>query len=623
MSDTNSKVAPWLGVFVLSIAFSALIGWTFDIPFLISISPNLTAMNPVTAVTFVLVAISMLLLLISESKSIRFIGPGIAFLVFLTGLLKLLDYAGAISIHMDRLLFPAKLSLRMLHNAIAPTTAVLFLLLGIVLFDPRQAGKYKRIANDCILFGAFLIAYMGIIGYVYGLETFYRIGPFVPMALNTALCFTASVTGLFLSYRKGNLYRIFFSKHVGGKLVRRAVPLVLLIPPAFGYSKIIFQKAQFYNVAYGVALDTAVIVLVVLLMVFYYATMLNKNDLERKAAEQEIVSNEEKYRSLLYSLQEGVVYFDTASKILFYNPSFSALTGYGPNELTGENIRDIIIPEDDQDRQNEPAANPLPGIPREYETQLLRKDGSRIIVQTKLTPLFKDGAPVSFLSTLTDITERKKREEDIEAFSASAAHDLNAPLARIQMLIDHIIDDSSVRLNSEDLENLGIILKTTVDMRVLLHDLLLFAKIGAEKISREQIDMNKMAQEIINSAGPSKAEIELGDLPAANGEASAVKQVWANLINNAIKYSSKKEKPVVQIGSYMQNNKNIYYVKDNGAGFNMSEAPKLFAPFKRMHSDFEGNGLGLPIVKRIIEKHNGQIWAASERDKGTTFYFFI
>jgi PAS domain S-box-containing protein len=620
---TPNKVTLTLGVLILIIPSLALLGWNFDVPFLVSISANMTAMNPVTAVTFVLIATWVVLPAERKNKPLQIIKILIALLVFLTGTLRLFEYAGTLHLHMDRLLFPTKLSNRMLHNSVAPTTAFIFTLLGIVLFNPGKGNKYKSVVNDIILFCAFLISYVGVIGYVYSLDTFYRIGPFVPMALNTAICFNLSVTALFLINNEGLLYRLLFSRLIGGKLLRKAIPLVLIIPPAFGYSKILFQDAHFYSAAYSVALDTAFLVMVVLAIVFYYGSLLNKNDAEREIAEKQIIQNEEKYRSLVFSMKEGVIYFDTALKILFYNPSFCKLTGYGPDELIGSNIRDTLLPEEYRDGSNERIAERFKGISEEYESYFLRKNGEKFAVNINSTPLYKDGKPASFLCTLTDITERKKREEDIEAFSASAAHDLNAPLGRIQMLTGFIIDDSREHLNVEDIENLEIISKTSGDMRMLLQDLLLFAKIGAEKINREYIDMNKMAKEIIAGSGPLKACIQVDDLPVAQGEKSAIKQVWANLIHNAIKYSSKKKKPVVHIGCLSQNGRTVYYVKDNGAGFNMAEAGKLFIPFKRLHLDFEGNGLGLPIVKRIIEKHNGKIWAESEPGKGAAFYFYL
>ncbi len=619
----NNKLVSWLAGLVFTIVSLVLIDWCFDITRLISISSNMTAMNPLTAVSFLLICTWLFGCLHPDNQLLQKLMPVTATIVFLVGFIKLLDHIFVLPVHIDQFIFAGRLSTRTLHNAMAPTTSALFLLLGFLLIKPSTDKPAKKVVNDGIILTAFLLAYLGIIGYIYSLETFYRIGPFVPMALNTAICFLLVVVAIFVALPQGNLAKIFFSRFIGGKMVRRAVPLVLLIPPVFGYSRLLLQRLSFYDVQYDVALDTAFLVVIVLLLVFYYAKEVSKNDRERIKAEKAVIQSEETYRSLVFALKEGVIYYDKDQKILFYNPSFAEMTGYSLSELTGKNIVNALIPEERRKISDSRMADRLNGIGENYEGEILHKDGTKIIVNIVARPLLKDGVPTSFLSTMTDITERKKKEEDIEAFSASAAHDLNAPLVRIQMLTNYILELGEHHLSKEDIEYLEIILKTTVEMRTLLKDLLLFAKIGAEKINKAPIDMNEMVKGILTSAGPSKAAIRIADLPQGYGEASALKQVWTNLIHNAIKYSSKKEHPEVEIGYTQQNDKNIYYIKDNGAGFNMAEATKLFTPFKRLHADFEGNGMGLPIVKRIIEKHNGKIWAESERNKGATFYFSL
>ncbi len=580
-------------------------------------------MNPVVAANFLLICAWFLSRQLLQGHLKHLVKASIASIVILVGFLKLLDYLLDLPFNVDTLIFQEELNAHTLHNGIAPTSALLFLLLGTLMLSSYSRNRVIKIVNDVLLLVVFLIAYIGIIGYVYSIEPFYRIGPFVPMALNTALCFFALIIAVFLSFPHGNLAKIYSSRFIGGKLVRNAIPLILLIPPAFGYVRLLLLRMQFYNVEYGIALETAFIMLVVLVLVFYYANEVSKNDRGRIKAEKVMMQNEETYRSLVYTLKEGVVYFDMDMKILFYNPSFSEMTGYGADELIGKSITDTLIPEENKAITDRRIAARLQGLREDYESYILHKNGTRIMVNIIVRPILKDGIPVSFLCTMIDITERKKREEDLEAFSASAAHDLSAPLVRIHMLANYILDMSRDHLTADDVEYLKIILKTTVDMRALLKDLLLFAKIGAEKINKEAIDMKGMVKKIIKNLQPTTAILEVADLPEAYGEATAIRQVWTNLIHNAIKYSSKKEQSAIEIGHNIQGDKIIYYVRDNGAGFSMNDAHKLFVPFKRLHSDFEGNGMGLPIVKRIIEKHNGNIWAESERGKGATFYFSL
>ena len=443
------------------------------------------------------------------------------------------------------------------------------------------------------------------------------------MALNTALGFILLLSAVFMALPYGYLSRALFSKYIGGRLMRRSLPLVLLIPPFFGYARLFLQRAKFYNTEYCISLDTAFIVLIVLVLIFFYATTLNKQDHARKEGEKAVTQSEERFRSLIYSLKEGVISYDTNGKILFYNPSFSAMTGYNQKELIGKIVIDTIIPEDSKPALQQRMEERRMGVAEEYESEILHKDSTKVLVSISAVPVLKDGKITSILSTIADITERKKREEDIEAFSASAAHDLNAPLAQVEMGMSYLMKKNKAHLSDEDMEFLEMIVKTTKDMRQLLKDLLLFSRVGTEKVTKVTINMNTMVQEILASMPAPLVNIHIDELPACNGDPGTLKQVWTNLISNAIKYSSKKEAPTVHIGVTTLNEKHAYFVKDNGAGFDMSDSWKLFAPFKRLHSDFDGNGLGLPIVKRIIEKHGGKIWAESAINEGATFYIIV
>ena len=622
----KKKATGFITLFIFLVASLVLTGWTFDITPFISFTANMTAMNPLTAVCFL--AISVWLFIQNRDVAGRGSRPiqlSIAVFISAVGIIKLCEYAHWHTVQIDQYLFADRLKNRFRHNAVAPTTALLFTVTGILLLNANKKSRISSAVHDVLIVGAFLLSYLGTIGYIYSLEPFYRIGPFVPMALNTSACFIATLYALFLVLGKGNIYSVLSANEMGGKLARKAIPFMLLIPPAFGYLRLILQRANFYNTEYGVALDTAFIVVVVLLLVYFYAKALNKNDLERKHAESEIIQNEEKYRSLIFALKEGVVYFDKNGTILFYNNSLCTVLGYEINELIGKNVVEVFSIEENKANTYKKLQDRVSGVGEDYETQLRHKDGHKVWVQVTARQIKVDGVPMAFFSTLTDITERKKNEEDIEAFSASAAHDLNAPLARIEMLADYLLAHSAVPFEGEDKEFMEGILKTSADLRMLLKDLLDFSRVGSEKIVKQPINMQDMVVEVVENnrhLNPS-VSVRIEELPIAQGEPSAVKQVWTNLLSNAIKYSSKKEDALVIIGAAEMEGRQVYYVNDNGAGFDMADAYKLFAPFKRLHSDFEGNGLGLPIVKRIVEKHGGRIWAESEAGEGATFYFHL
>jgi PAS domain S-box-containing protein len=618
MHITSKRAITLTIALMLIISGGVLVGWAFRIKALVSYTTNMTAMNPLTAVCFMLIAIWLALNSQSRSKIMRILRYGITGFIFFSGFSKLCDYWGSIGFHVDKMLFASWQKQQFIHNAMAPTTALLFCITACIQLNAATKSKRGYLLHDVLLMIAFLLAYLGALGYIYSLEPFYRIGPFVPMALNTCFCFILALLGMFLSIKKGGVYGVMSAVESGGRLSRKAIPFLLLIPPLFGYIRIIMQHAAFYTTEYGIALDTAFIVILVLTLIYYYARALNKQDQEKK-------SNQEKYRSLVYSLKEGVVYYSEIGTVIFYNKSICDITGYGPDELIGRNVADMILPSETGDLYEVAmnAVNDETG--KAYETRLLCKDGVEKWVHINARRVQENGVNSAFFSTITDISERKKQQEDIEAFSSSAAHDLNSPLARIELATSYLLDYNSDHFTEEDIECLKGIQKTSVDTRNMLKDLLQFSKIGAERMVKQPVDMQGIAAKVAASSmylNP-VANMQVDDLPAASGDPSAIKHVWDNLILNAVKYSSKKENARIEVGSFAMDGKNVYYVKDNGAGFDMAKSTNLFSPFNRLHTDFEGNGLGLPIAKRIVEKHGGKIWATAEKEHGATFYFTL
>jgi signal transduction histidine kinase len=218
--------------------------------------------------------------------------------------------------------------------------------------------------------------------------------------------------------------------------------------------------------------------------------------------------------------------------------------------------------------------------------------------------------------------------KELEAFSYSVSHDLRAPLRAINGYSQIIEDEYSTILNDEGKRLLGIIQHNAKKMGALIDDLLAFSRLGKKGIQKTNVDMKRLVEGIlpeIDKIIKHSAELDIGQLHPALADYSLISHVFVNLISNAIKYSSKKEKPVVIIRSEKRNGEIIYSVNDNGAGFDMQYVHKLFGVFQRLHTmtEFEGTGVGLAIVQRIINKHEGRVWAEGQINKGATFYFSI
>jgi len=225
--------------------------------------------------------------------------------------------------------------------------------------------------------------------------------------------------------------------------------------------------------------------------------------------------------------------------------------------------------------------------------------------------------------------ELKIAYHELEAFSYSVSHDLRQPLRAIQGFSTIIREDYVDKLDDEGKRLLDLIRGNTTKMEQLITGLLALSRVTRIELNFTSIDMTELAktvyEEIATTEVKGKFNFGISTLPNTHGDLALIRQVWSNLIANAIKYTLPKENCRIEIGSYQEGKLNIYYVRDNGVGFNPQYADKLFRVFQRLHKDteFEGTGVGLVIVQRIINRHGGSVWAEGALNQGATFYFSI
>jgi PAS domain S-box-containing protein len=369
----------------------------------------------------------------------------------------------------------------------------------------------------------------------------------------------------------------------------------------------------------------------------------------RQRVEAEAASSE----ALLESAPDGVVIIDAVGRIALVNAQTERLFGYARDELIGRSI-ETLVPERVRERHIAHRDSYL-GAPRIREMGVglelhgRRRDGSEFPVEISLSPIRTAEGPLVF-SNVRDATERKDAEKklrelnaslmlrteevetanrELEGFSYSVSHDLRAPLRAIDGFSRMIAEDYGGRLDDEGRRRLGVIRANSRKMAQLIDDLLDFSRLGKKQLAHTAVDMTALAgdayRELRAAAPVGSPVLDLTPLPAGWGDAAMLRQVFANLLSNALKYVHKDRAAHIEVKGSVDGDKNVYYVKDNGVGFDMAYYEKLFGVFQRLHteSEFPGTGVGLAIVQRVVTRHGGSVWAEAKLNEGASFYFSL
>ena len=356
---------------------------------------------------------------------------------------------------------------------------------------------------------------------------------------------------------------------------------------------------------------------------------------------------ESRYSTIFNSASDGIVIINHKGIIQSVNPSAEALFDYTSDELIGENVA-ILVPsphkyQHDNYLENYKKTRKAKIIGARRELEGLRKDGEHTPISLAISEMTLEGKTY-FSGVIRDISEEIKAKNDLirtneqlsmtnkelEAYAYSISHDLRSPLRVIDGYSMILLEDYADELSSEVRDYLLRIRKGTDKMGDLITNLLKMSQTANETLMIESFDLSKIIKEVIEQLQQihKNRKIELNYLPEIQitGDKTLIQDVMENLINNSVKFSAKQAITKIEIGSSTNaDNLQVIFVKDNGVGFNMAHQSKLFQPFQRLHkvNQFEGSGIGLATVHRIIKLHKGDIWAESEPDKGATFYFTL
>ena len=395
-----------------------------------------------------------------------------------------------------------------------------------------------------------------------------------------------------------------------------------------------------------------------LLMSTYEATNLRNHELNQSQEQLRDrtgqLSEANHFLNLILELIPNAIFIKDAVDLKYvrFNQAGKNLIGRSLDQMVGKSDYDFFPKEQAEinisnDRRIL-ASRELLDVPE--QVMQTKSQGVRLLHTKKVAVVDENGVATHVLGISEDVTEQKAQEREIyelnaalklraqeleaankslESFTAAATHDLRSPLCVIGTFASMLEDYHAHNLDEKGQHYVSVIGATAKAMVKLIDDLLAFSRLGQGEVAKTVVDVQAQVEQVIADlllhTDDKKPVIQLGPLPQVLADAAVLRQVWVNLLSNAVKYSRHADSPCIEVTGHLEGNEAIYSVRDNGAGFDMAHYPKLFEVFQRLHSDkeFEGNGVGLPIVHRVVSRHGGRVWAEGKVGEGAVFHFAL
>jgi PAS domain S-box-containing protein len=434
---------------MIGIAMLVFAGWLFQVPVLRRPFPGLVSMNPVSAVSFILLGTGFLLFISSKGRS--GIASFLTIVVLAMAVIKCLDLLFDLNIGIDRILFSKALDNDVLGNAsnrMAPNTAACFLISSLSMLSfHRFERQSKQFPSQYLALLVALIGWLSILGYIYHERTFYGILIHIPMAVHTAICFFLfSLSLLFVQSEKG-IMKEFTSKFSGSVMARLLIPAVFIVPSILGYLRMEGFRSRIYSDEFGVAILVVFIIVIFAIIIWYNASLMNKRDLLKLEAEKALSDTEEQVTAIFENAPDVVVVIDREGRITKWNPQAEKLFGWKKEEVLGELLSNTIVPPQFRDAHQKGMRRYLQTgesniLGKTIELFAVKKNGTEIDVALSISPMTLSEKQF-FIGFIRDITEKKFLENKLKTFNESLSHQVEEQTSEIieaRDLADKLID---------------------------------------------------------------------------------------------------------------------------------------------------------------------------------------
>jgi len=531
-------------------------------------------------------------------------------------------------------------------------TAWVMLLMGFSLAAGGSRLSIIGYVRQSALFVAFFLCGLVAVGHAYGLSgDTSNLTDYVLLPWTSALMGIIAGHALLFQHPNFGVMRLISGEGFGCHIMRRLLPSVILLLLVLGGLLAYGESRNWYPPAFGEGLYAILAASGFSGILLFTAASLNRIDGERRGHEEDLRRSQSQLQSVLDQIPSIICIKDPMERYLMVNREFTRTTGKAAADCVGKPVSEVV-----------PKATAL-AVQSGYREALTKqeaissvvtipqRDGLRTYLSAHFPLLNAAEEAYAVCGVYTDITDIKRQQEEIralnesleektlrqeaanaelEAFSYSVSHDLRAPLRHIAGFGKLLAQRNEGKLDEKSLHYLNVIETSVSRMGALIDDLLSFSRASKVELAPRRIKTNDLVRDVraeLTAQRPDRiATWEVADLPDMHGDPAMLRLVWVNLLSNAIKYSAKSASPHITVSQNQgEGGEIIFSVRDNGAGFDMRYIDKLFGVFQRLHSaqEYEGTGIGLAMVRRILERHGGRIWAEATPGEGACFYFVV